>query len=76
MCGVNGKWKQKRWRSLSAPGRVYREKEEETLSKKTKEWGCRNHSEAAAQRRETGTRYMETQTVTIFTGKVRGREEK
>lgn len=67
---------EKRQRSVSAQGRVYRKKEEVPLSRRIKERGCGNHSEAAAQRQETRTRCTETQTVTILTGKARGREEK
>ena len=45
-------------------------------SKKIKEWSCRDRSVAGAQRREPGTHCMETQEVTVFTGKARGRGEK
>lgn len=33
---------EKRWKSISAQGQVYRKKEEVTLSKKIKEWSCRD----------------------------------
>lgn len=55
-----GKWKRV-GKAHTLKARSTGKKEEVAPSKKMKERGCRNRSEAAAQRRKTGTRCMETQ---------------
>lgn len=70
-----GKWK-RAGKAHALKTRSTGKKEEVAPSKKMKERGCRNRSEAAAQRRKTGTRCMETQSRLRSSQERRGAEEK